>query len=93
MEKTNNKNIFYASALITFIIVSGAAIFVVEKYTQPLTIIYTIECAPMVLNNSYLAQESDVIVIGDGELLHAYAWSFLLHSLNHRSQVHKPFPS
>ena len=28
-----------------------------------------------------------------GELLHAYAWSFLLHSLNHRSQVHKPFPS
>nr|WP_256360053.1 pirin-like C-terminal cupin domain-containing protein [Methanococcoides sp. NM1] len=27
------------------------------------------------------------------ELLHAYAWSFLLHSLNLCSQVHRLFPS
>lgn len=75
MEKTNNKNIFYASALIAFIIVSGSAIFVVEKYTQPLTIIYTIEWAPMVLNNSYLAQESDVIVIGDVKEILPSRWA------------------
>ena len=33
------------------------------------------------------------LLLSASELLHAYAWSFLLHSLNHRSQVHKLFPS
>jgi hypothetical protein len=61
----NNKKIIYSAALFAFIIVGGATIFVAVIYTLPLTVESCVTMAPIVLNNSYLVQKSDVIVIGE----------------------------
>jgi len=71
----NNKKIFYASALLAFLIVGGAAIFIAVIYTLPLTMESAGIMDPIVLNNSYLAQESDVIVIGEVKEILPSRWT------------------
>jgi len=71
----SNKKIFHAGTLLAFIIVGGAAIFVAVIYTLPLTTQSAGIMNPIVLNNSYLAQNSDVIVIGEVKEILPSRWT------------------
>ena len=73
--KIDNNKIFYACALLALLIVGGATIFLAVIYTLPLTVESSVTMAPIVLNNSYLAQESDMIVIGEVKEILPSKWT------------------
>jgi len=70
----NNKKIPHVGTLLAFFIVGGAAIFL-AVISLPLTMQSSALWDPIVLNNSYLAQESDVIVIGEVKEIIPSRWT------------------